>query len=535
MLPTSSDAPANSAEATRDLQDRLARFARMSFFISGALLVVSLAADLAAGSGGRGIAPWSRLVHLGALVALLVVWRVCRGRTLAVAVLENVDAALCLGMCLAWAALGFGDPPNVPIEPTVLLATTYTLIFRSVVVPSTFSRTWWISLGSVLPTLYLFFERRMSFVPSAAPETVRSFLMMSTVWCCVAVFTSALNSRQLYGLRQRIREYGRLGQYTLEEKIGEGGMGVVHRATHAMLRRPAAIKLLLPGRASERDLLRFEREVQLTSRLSHPNTISIFDYGRTSDGVFYYVMEFLDGFDLERVVESGGPLAPARAIHILAQAADALAEAHTLGLVHRDIKPANIILIERADAPDVVKVVDFGLVKTLVNAPGAAAVTQVDAVVGTPLCLAPEAITSPDSMDGRADLYALGAVGYFLLTGHPVFEARTVVEMCSRHLHDTPKRPSEWLGKPLSPDLEALILTCLAKQPNERPETAQALSAALRGCADARLYDVDAARAWWATVRPRVRTNPISAAALDPKATTMAIDLRGRVARQRAE
>ena len=275
-------------------------------------------------------------------------------------------------------------------------------------------------------------------------------------------------------------------------------MGVVYRATHAMLKRPAAIKLLLKERTSEADLVRFEREVQLTSRLAHPNTVSIFDYGRTSEGVFYYAMEFLDGMDLDRLIKSEGPLAPPRAIRILAGVCGALEEAHALGLVHRDIKPANIVLTERVDEPDVVKVVDFGLVRPLGGHQGAASDFKA-ALIGTPLYLAPEAATSPETVDGRADLYAVGAVAYFLLTGKPVFEAATVVELCSRHLLEQPMAPSKRLGTPMSADIEALVLACLAKDREARPQSAAALRAALLACEDAARYDPQAARAWWNT------------------------------------
>jgi hypothetical protein len=182
---------------------------------------------------------------------------------------------------------------------------THTLILRSVVVPSAFRRTLWISIVSAVPTVFIIVTHS-AFARGALFDSVRVFLAIS--WCCVAVAIAALNSRTLYGLRRQIADIGKLGQYTLEEKIGEGGMGVVYLATHAMLRRPAAIKLLLRDRASENDLARFEREVQLTSRLAHPNTVSIFDYGRSAEGVFYYVMEYLDGVDLDRLIETDGPL-----------------------------------------------------------------------------------------------------------------------------------------------------------------------------------------------------------------------------------
>jgi serine/threonine protein kinase len=326
----------------------------------------------------------------------------------------------------------------------------------------------------------------------------------------------------LYSLRKQISEVRQLGQYTLQEKIGEGGMGVVYRATHAMLRRPAAIKLLLKERASEVDLVRFEREVQLTSRLTHPNTVSIFDYGRTSEGVFYYAMEYLDGMDLDRLIKTDGPLEAPRAIRILASVCGALEEAHALGLVHRDIKPANIVLTERPDEPDVVKVVDFGLVRSLGNQQDAASAFNA-AIIGTPLYLAPEAATSPETVDGRADLYAVGAVAYFLLTGKPVFEAATVVELCSKHLLEQPIPPSKRLDKGLSPDLEALVLACLAKDREHRPSSAAALRAALLACEDSARYEPTAARAWWNNrgAELRARGNASGSESSPPTAVTV--------------
>ena len=342
----------------------------------------------------------------------------------------------------------------------------------------------------------------------------------------IAILTCAIISRVIYGLRVEVREAARFGQYVLERKIGEGAMGVVYRATHAMLRRPAAIKLLLGDRVSEADLVRFEREVQLTSRLAHPNTISIFDYGRTADGVFYYVMEYLDGLDLQRLVEQAGPLEPARAIHILAQISGALAEAHALGLIHRDIKPANVVLTERPDEPDVVKVVDFGLVKRFGK--DLAQSTAGEPMIGTPLYMAPEAISEPDTIDGRSDLYAVGAVAYFLLTGRHVFQAATLIEICSKHMLEQPVPPSQRLGKPLPADLEAIVLGCLAKDPHARPASAAALRTALLACAEATNIDLPAARAWWQAHRASQKRSPGTADDAAFRPATMAIDLGHR-------
>ena len=220
-------------------------------------------------------------------------------------------------------------------------------------------------------------------------------------------------------------------------------MGVVYRARHVMLRRPTAIKLLPPEKAGEETLRRFEREVQLTAQLTHPNTVSIFDYGRTPLGVFYYAMELLDGLNLAQLVGRDGPLPAGRVVRILTQVCGALAEAHGVGLIHRDIKPANIILSERGGVADVATVVDFGLVKKI--DPGDAdrtqAVTASNVVTGTTLYLAPEVIAGGRAVTARSDLYAVGAVGYYLLTGLPVFEAETIVEIFAHHLHTPPVPP----------------------------------------------------------------------------------------------
>jgi eukaryotic-like serine/threonine-protein kinase len=526
--------PKDSAEAIRDLQDRVGRFARTICVISGVMLVVSVVSSAFAGPGAAPISQPSRILHVAATLLAFAVWRLARGRALGPTTIRVFDAALTITLCTLWALLGIGISPSEPVEFSIILATTYTLVARSVLVPSTFARTLAIGAVSVLPTIAFFVQRKMSFVSNAPAEQVRTFLTFSTLWCVVAVFVAALQSRLLYGLRRQIREFGKLGQYTLEEKIGEGGMGAVYRATHAMLRRPAAIKLLLPERAGEKDLERFEREVQQTSRLLHPNTVSIFDYGRSAEGTFYYVMEFLDGFDLEWLVEADGPLEPARVIRIMSQTSGALVEAHGLGLIHRDIKPANIILTERTDEPDVVKVVDFGLVKTLKGAGTDLTVTHTEGITGTPLYLAPEAITAPEDLDARADLYALGAAGYYLVTGCHVFEAKGFVEMCSKHLVEEPIPPSERLGRPVAAELEKLILACLAKSRDDRPASAAALKEALVACARAAPYDARAGARWWKERAPalRARREPPEP---DAYKATMAIDLEGRAARSSGE
>jgi serine/threonine protein kinase len=294
-----------------------------------------------------------------------------------------------------------------------------------------------------------------------------------------------------------VREARQLGQYVLESRLGEGGMGIVYRASHAMLRRPTAVKVLLPERTSKQSLERFEREVRQTARLSHPNTVTIYDYGRTPEGLFYYAMELLDGADLEAVVGVGGPQGAPRVVHVLAAVAGALAEAHAHGLVHRDIKPANIMLCQQGGAADVPKVLDFGLVREV----GAdASLTAARALTGTPLYMSPESISNPDKVDGRSDLYALGAVGYFLLSGCHVFDGKTVLDVCSKHLLEAPVPPSERAGVVVPHELETLILACLAKAPAQRPESASALQRSLLAL-DVEPWSALEAETWWAKHR----------------------------------
>jgi len=358
----------------------------------------------------------------------------------------------------------------------------------------------------------------------AYPATI-----VTAAWWGMAVAMAAGFSQTIYGLRKAVSDIRRLGQYTLEQKLGEGGMGVVYRASHAMLRRPTAIKLLLPDRAGKDALTRFEREVRRTAMLTHPNTVTVFDYGRTTDGVFYYAMELLEGASLEEIVEVDGPQPEERVIHLLEQVAASLAEAHDAGLIHRDVKPGNIMVVDRGGIPDLVKVVDFGLVKD-VGLPAAGestfepALTLADTIHGTPLYIAPETMIAPDTVDARTDLYALGAVGYWLLTGTHVFSGKSILEVCTHHLHSVPDPPSTRLGARVTPDLEAVLLACLAKRPEDRPASAHVLRDRLRACVAAGRWTNARAAQWWAVHRYMLRSGGAGAsAAADARAPHLMI------------
>ncbi len=320
------------------------------------------------------------------------------------------------------------------------------------------------------------------------------FALLATSAIGLFIFTVVV-SRLRRRMRTAIQDATRLGQYTLDAKIGEGGMGVVYRAHHAMLRRPTAVKLLRPDKTNEKSIARFEREVQLTSELTHPNTVTIYDFGRTPEGIFYYAMEYLDGIDLQALVTRHGPQPESRVIHILAQVCGSLAEAHGIGLIHRDVKPSNIILTHRGALFDFAKLVDFGLVKAVDSEP-ASGLTTADSLVGTPRYMAPEAIRLPDQAHARSDLYSIGAVGYFLLTGRPPFDGRTIAEIVYQHMSVDPDPPSAAAGRAVSPELESLLLSCLSKEPTNRPESASALADSLSRI-PAGAWSRSQAQEWW--------------------------------------
>ena len=298
----------------------------------------------------------------------------------------------------------------------------------------------------------------------------------------------------------------RLGQYVLVQEIGRGANGMVYRARHSLLRRPVAIKLLSPDMTNEANTARFEHEVQMTSQLTHPNTVAIYDYGRTPEGLFYFAMEYLGGINLDQLVRQFGAQPEGRVIQILRQVCGSLAEAHRIGLIHRDIKPANIILTRRGGVCDLVKVLDFGLVKA-VNRGGASGVSA-NAVVGTPHFMSPEAVEKPESVDLRGDLYSLGAVGYWLLTGKTLFDHDTVEGLLTRQVRELPPLPAERLGKPVPADLAELIMQCLAKSPEQRPLGAEELDQALARCASAGTWTSLDAEQWWRNNLAAVETLP---------------------------
>jgi serine/threonine protein kinase len=323
-------------------------------------------------------------------------------------------------------------------------------------------------------------------------EQMSDHLIMMTVGAASSLYgTHVINTLRVEAFKAR-----QMGQYHLKERLGAGGMGEVYLAEHRLLKRPCAIKVIRPGsQADPAAIERFEREVRTTAKLSHWNTVNIFDYGRTDDGTFFYVMEYLRGLSLSELVQRHGPLPPSRAIHLLRQTCRALHEAHTSGLVHRDVKPANVFAARLGGVCDVAKLLDFGLVRHTADNQDLQ-LSQDGTFSGSPLYMAPEQGRAAHEPDARSDIYSLGATAYYMLTGRPPFEGRNVVQVLLAHAHN-PIVPPSRIRPDIPTDLEQVILRCLSKQPDERFADALTLEEALARCHDsARWTDAEAAR-WW--------------------------------------
>ncbi len=489
--------PLDSSGERELLRERIALYASVTLFASFGFFAAGFAIEATWPPLAGAPATLSRpdiVFHLAACTVLLLIWLAARVPGLSERSLRALDAGGTLATLGLYACMAGSMPQAWRPEMLFLLIVITILLYRAAIVPGRPALTAWISALSAVPAPIL---AAVLYAVKTPPEVSRgAAVAYAALWGLLVVAVSTLVSFVAFRLRRTVARARRLGQYTLKEKIGQGGMGVVYRAEHEMLRRPTAIKLLPPGTAGEENLRRFEREVQQTARLTSPHTVSIYDYGRTPDGLFYYVMEYLDGVNLEDLVKENGPLPPGRAVRGLRPGCAALSEAHSIGLIHRDIKPANILLCERGGFPDIAKVLDFGLVREISRSSDPR-LTAENVLHGTPQYLAPEAIRNADSIDARSDLYALGAVAYFLLTGTPVFSGRGALEIIHHHLQTLPESPSKRLGKPVPPKLEALVLSCLSKDPDERPESARAFADALHACDDVPPWDELDARRYW--------------------------------------
>lgn len=501
-------------------QARLSSYGRVLALVILGYIGLNIAASIWLGRLSFNLASAPLLV---AMVAFATLWLLLREAPRSRRFVRAVEFSTLLIGTSAFSTMALLMDLTASPDMIVRSVFTYMLLVYAVYVPSTPRHTLLVAALMTFPLLgsiYLAFSKwdpSLHDAPAAiwpkgnVGDMALPATMVSAVLWSIVVAMAAGFSQTIYGLRKAVSDMRRLGQYTLERKLGEGGMGVVYRASHAMLRRPTAIKLLLPDRAGKDAVIRFEREVRRTAMLTHPNTVTVFDYGRTTDGVFYYAMELLEGATLAEIVEVDGPQPEERVIHLLEQAAASLAEAHDAGLIHRDVKPGNIMVVDRAGIPDLVKVVDFGLVNDvgfkerggLMSEP---VISMADNITGTPLYMAPETVTASAIVDARADLYALGAVGYWLLTGTHVFGGNSILEVCAHHLHTVPESPSVRRGGSVAADLETVILQCLAKQPTDRPGSAHVLRDRLRTCDAAGRWTNARAANWWAMHRDKLHT-----------------------------
>jgi eukaryotic-like serine/threonine-protein kinase len=441
----------------------------------------------------------------GIVVALMI-----RSRRLSPPMVMNLGLVFEIASSYAIAAAEFGDPMQIQMHRGYLglsWVAVWVVLF-TVVVPTTPRRSLLSALVSVSAVPVI-----IGLVVASHPTAMHlnpAQFFFGLVFPYILVSGMAyVGARVVYQLGSEVKRARELGSYRLEKKLGQGGMGEVWQARHRMLTRPAAIKLIRARPAADGDagvtneaVRRFEREAQVIARLRSPHTVELFDFGRADDGAFYYVMELLDGLDTDTLVRRFGPVPPERAVYILRQICHSLSEAQSCGLVHRDIKPANIFLCRYGEEHDFVKVLDFGIVGAVRDGDAPSVVeTREHAVRGTPAFIAPEQAMGKE-VDWRADIYATGCVAYWLLTGQLVFTADTPMGYLLKHAHDQPSAPSSRTDLPIPKLLENLVLSCLAKNPGDRPQSARELSQRLGAIPTAEDWTQDRAHQWWTTHQP---------------------------------
>jgi serine/threonine-protein kinase len=388
------------------------------------------------------------------------------------------------------------------------------------IVPSGPGRVWALTLATVAMDPLGLWINVAAGAPRPSPSALGQMFLPTALVCLLA----PIGARIVYGMAVEVKRARELGSYRLVEKLGQGGMGEVWRARHRMLARDAAIKLIRPaalgadsGSQAREMVMRFEREAQATAALRSPHTVAVYDYGVAADGTFHYVMELLDGFSLQALVDRFGPLPPERAVSLLRQACHSLAEAHACGLVHRDIKPANLFVCRLGLDVDFVKVLDFGLVKLRgPRATGDESLTAQGAFPGTPAFMPPEVALGHERIDGRADIYALGCVAYWLLTGRRVFEGGNAMQAVVDHVRTQPVPPSQRTSQAIPGALERIVLRCLEKDPGSRPESVEALSSELEALAIEGRWTPGRAREWWLANPPAGRDGLATGPASDP-------------------
>jgi serine/threonine-protein kinase len=446
-----------------------------------------------------------RIASIGVTISLAVfVFTRSRERdprfVMDLALVYMIACAACIGLMIHW-----GPPSGTPMEPRPMITWTAPVILMfAALMPAS---PWKMGLAGFIAAsmdplgmIIAQAEGAYHFGPIR-----NAFLMHYPNYLLLGV--AVVISRVITRLGREVAREREMGSYRLGELLGRGGMGEVYRATHRMLARPAAIKLIHPQVLATKDrrsaglaVARFKREADAAAKLRSPHTVELYDFGETEDGTLYFVMELLEGMDLESLVQKEGPLPQQRVIHILHQVCDSLEEAHASGLVHRDIKPANLHVGRVGLKHDFVKVLDFGLVKSVTPAGEDSMATAAGLTPGTPAYLAPE-MALGEPCDGRADLYALGCVAYYLLTGSLVFEASNGLQMITKHIQETPVAPSQRTELEVAPELDRVVLACLAKKPADRPQSATELDRMLAEI-EIEPWSEEAATRWWRTHQP---------------------------------
>lgn len=441
-------------------------------------------------------------VSLGAVAASAALWSATRNRAVSASRLHTLGLAYEIAICFVTAVLTFwqyylakGLLPNLTWVPVVVIM--FPLIMpgppRRMLAAS-------VTAAGMSPLALVLLD------VTGKVTTDADAYATACISSAIAVAFAYVGTRVVWGLGRQVTTARELGSYRLEQLLGRGGMGEVWRAQHRMLARPAAVKLIRPvllGGAEADVLARFEREAQVIAGLRSPHTVTLFDFGVADDGALYYAMELLEGLDADSLIRRFGPVPAGRVIFLLRQLCHSLSEADSRGLVHRDIKPANLFLCRYGQDCDFVKVLDFGLVKALGDAgPAEPGLTRENMVHGTPAFIAPEQALGRPDLDGRVDIYAAGCVAYWLLTGELVFNADTAMGLLFHHAHTSPTPPSSRTELPIPASLDRLVLSCLAKDPTDRPASAQELARRLDEVEGAAAWSGDLARDWWARHQP---------------------------------
>jgi len=397
-------------------------------------------------------------------------------------------------------AMQFATLPDGAARLTTITSPWMLLVFvYALFIPNTWQRSAAvIGAFAVIPLgIFAYLFTVPAYAELASREDYAGFVSAQVLIMAIVAMTGIVGVYTIGTLRREAFAAKQLGQYRLKRRLGSGGMGEVYLAEHQMMKRPCAVKLIRPEKAGDpRMLARFEREVRATAKLSHWNSIDIYDYGRTADGTFYYVMEYLPGHNVGEMVEGYGPIPPGRTVYLMEQVCAALAEAHGIGLVHRDIKPANIFCAYRGGVFDVVKLLDFGLAKPTMEAGQNAQLTLAGTVTGSPLFMSPEQASGEDHVDARSDIYSLGAVMYYLLTGQPPFMSDNPLKVMIAHAAQEVV-PMRHHNAELSGELEEIVMRCLEKDPDHRYQDVSALRNALRDLVLEDTWSSDLAAKWW--------------------------------------